>query len=127
MPRDLAAMRDQILNGMPELQKSSATLDPAQTEKGSSNYEPKDKISRDMDKQDHLAKIKPYTKSLTISDVGSCLELEEATFPPEERCTKEKVRMVKRCITAWQPTSCMRSSDHVLPHIPCSSSCLSVH
>ncbi|KAI5257216.1 acyl-CoA N-acyltransferase [Aureobasidium subglaciale] len=65
MPRDLAAMmrRDQ---------------------------EPKDKTSRDMEKQDHLAGIKPYVQTLTISDVDSAVKLEDATFPPEERATKEK-------------------------------------
>ncbi|KAH0294141.1 polyamine acetyltransferase, variant, partial [Aureobasidium sp. EXF-3399] len=52
--------------------------------------EPKDKISRDMDKQDHLAEIKPYVQTLTVSDVDSALKLEDATFPPEERATREK-------------------------------------
>jgi hypothetical protein len=66
MPRDLAAMRR-------------------------GNDEPKDKISRDMDKQDHLAEIKPYVQALTISDVDSAVKLEDAAFPPEERATREKV------------------------------------
>jgi hypothetical protein len=66
MPRDLAAMRR-------------------------GNDEPKDKISRDMDKQDHLAEIKPYVQTLTISDVDSAIKLEDAAFPPEERATREKV------------------------------------
>lgn len=52
---------------------------------------PKDKISRDMEKQDHLAEIKPYVQTLTISDVDSAVKLEDATFPPEERATREKV------------------------------------
>lgn len=56
-----------------------------------SSQEPKDKISRDMDKQDHLAEIKPYAKSLTFSDVESSVKLEDATFPPQERATREKV------------------------------------
>jgi hypothetical protein len=66
MPRDLAVMRG-------------------------GNDEPKDKISRDMDKQDHLAEIKPYVQTLTISDVDSAVKLEDAAFPPEERATREKV------------------------------------
>lgn len=53
--------------------------------------EPKDKISRDMEKQDHLAEIKPYVQTLTVSDVDSAVKLEDATFPPEERATREKV------------------------------------
>lgn len=43
-----------------------------------------------MDKQDAWAEIKPYTKSLTPSDVDACVKLEDATFPPQERATKEK-------------------------------------
>jgi hypothetical protein len=66
MPRDLAALRR-------------------------GDNESKDKISRDMDKQDHLAEIKPYVQTLTISDVDSAVKLEDATFPPEERATREKV------------------------------------
>jgi hypothetical protein len=53
--------------------------------------EPKDKISRDMEKQDHLAEIKPYVQTLTTSDIDSAVKLEDATFPPEERATREKV------------------------------------
>ncbi|KAG9544904.1 hypothetical protein KCV01_g24695, partial [Aureobasidium melanogenum] len=52
--------------------------------------EPKDKISRDMEKQDHLAEIKPYVQTLTTSDIDSAVKLEDATFPPEERATREK-------------------------------------
>ncbi|CAD0089220.1 unnamed protein product [Aureobasidium mustum] len=36
--------------------------------------EPKDKISRDMEKQDHLAEIKPYVQTLTTSDIDSAFE-----------------------------------------------------
>ena len=36
--------------------------------------------------------VKVYVQSLTELDVDSCLVLEEATFPPNERCTRDKVR-----------------------------------
>ncbi|GAB7354279.1 hypothetical protein MBLNU459_g4804t1 [Dothideomycetes sp. NU459] len=86
MPRDLAEMRDAVLNGMPDLEKSSKTLDPPRSsasESASSGHKSKDK-------EDRLDEIKPYTKALTVSDVDSCVKLEDATFPPQERCTKEK-------------------------------------
>lgn len=38
-----------------------------------------------------LEKLHPYTQQLTVADVESCAILEELTFPPQERCTREKV------------------------------------
>lgn len=37
-------------------------------------------------------KLHPYTQTLSLTDVESCLRLEEAAFPPPERATREKVR-----------------------------------
>jgi hypothetical protein len=38
------------------------------------------------------ANLHPYTRPLTISDVDSCVALEDAAFAnPEERATREKV------------------------------------
>ena len=36
--------------------------------------------------------LHPYTQTLSLSDIESCIRLEEETFPPNERCTREKVR-----------------------------------
>ena len=35
--------------------------------------------------------LHPYTQTLTLNDIESCVRLEEATFPPNERCSREKV------------------------------------
>ena len=35
--------------------------------------------------------LHPYTRPLTISDLESCVALENAAFPEHERCTPEKV------------------------------------
>lgn len=102
MPRDLFAERSGApkLNDMPLLERSekSSAQGPAESsDSASSDPSPvakhgsKDKIERDMDKQDAWVEIKPYTKSLTPSDVDACVKLEDATFPPQERATKEKV------------------------------------
>lgn len=88
--------------------------------------EPKDKISRDMDKQDHLAEIKPYVQTLTVSDIDSAVKLEDATFPPEERATREKVFVPPSLhfgsLFPHTPTS---TRDYVAlpprPKLPCSS------
>lgn len=80
---------------MPMLEKSEQSTAQAphddNSEYKSQRRGSKDKIERDMDKQDAWAEIKPYTKSLTPSDVEACVKLEDATFPPQERATKEKV------------------------------------
>lgn len=100
MPRDLLAERDGIIAEMPILEKSGGST--AQPPKGdlstserkrSSN---KDKIERDMDKQDAWVEIKPYTTSLGPSDVESCVKLEDATFPLNERATRDKVSSITK-------------------------------
>lgn len=100
MPRDLLAERDGIVAEMPILEKSAgSTAQPpkdgllASERKRSSN---KDKIERDMDKQDAWAEIKPYTTSLGPSDVEGCVKLEDATFPPNERATRDKVSSIAK-------------------------------
>ena len=35
----------------------------------------------------------PYTQTLTLNDIESCVRLEEATFPEHERCSREKVSL----------------------------------
>lgn len=105
MPRDLFPERDGALDSLPKLEKTAKSSAPgpghdmnssasvsASASAAKSNHGSKDKIERDMDKQDNWSEIKPYTKSLTRSDVDACTELENATFPPQERATKEKVR-----------------------------------
>lgn len=37
--------------------------------------------------------LHPYTRPLTISDLESCVALEEAAFVQEERCSREKVSL----------------------------------
>jgi hypothetical protein len=36
--------------------------------------------------------VRVYPKALTLSDVDACVVLEDAAFPPEQRCSREKVR-----------------------------------
>jgi len=42
----------------------------------------------------HDNSVKPYVQSLTMLDLESCIKLEEATFPPQERCSREKARSI---------------------------------
>ncbi|KXL50462.1 hypothetical protein M433DRAFT_159475 [Acidomyces richmondensis BFW] len=97
MPRDLAALiKEDTLQGMPQLTKSPEAVDDrspgmdATDEEGMLNsYQPV-RTSRD--------ELHPYTQTLSISDVDSCTKLEEEAFPPHERCTREKFQYrLRRC------------------------------
>ena len=39
-----------------------------------------------------VSDLHPYVQTLTIADLESCITLENMAFPPEERCSPEKVR-----------------------------------
>lgn len=96
MPRDLAAAaKEDSLQGMPVLTKSPDIVSDADNDM--TREAPMDaedetsmiqSLSQRNDKRDELH---PYTSTLAISDVESCTRLEAECFPPNERCTKEKV------------------------------------
>lgn len=46
-----------------------------------------------------MEQLKPYTLSLTPEDVAQCEILENAAFPPHERCSREKV-----CVADLDPS-----------------------
>lgn len=116
MPRDLHAIaKEDTLQGMPQLTKSPDEVEGHANEQRSGSGEaakkpaamdderaaPMDAYDEDqhfrtppstlgLSKRDQLH---PYTQSLSINDVDSCTMLEEETFPPHERASKEKVRL----------------------------------
>ena len=88
---------------MPELTKS-----PEETEErapGGIEYEQSmiDDMSQRNEKRDELH---PYTQSLKLSDIDACVRLEEETFPPQERCTREKVSAFFRSRLATTTAAC---------------------
>lgn len=113
MPRDLAELaKEATLNQMSELTKEQAnTTDAqplAQTRQnpqldldGLRDVSDSDEYESDADdgplgailaqRNQKRDELHPYTQTLTMSDVESCVQLEEAAFPPHERCTREKV------------------------------------
>lgn len=40
---------------------------------------------------DSLKQLHPFAQMLTINDIESCITLEDATFPPGQRCSRAKV------------------------------------
>ncbi|KAI9662841.1 MAG: hypothetical protein M1821_007888 [Bathelium mastoideum] len=79
MPRDF--MADKALKGMPPLEKSPGNL-----------VHMTNVTVQNMGQEDSkgVRTLHPFTQSLTSKDVESCVRLEEATFPPEQRCSREK-------------------------------------
>lgn len=87
MPRDLQELKNGLLGDKPSVEKtgdekSSISAPPAEI---------KDRITRDMERDDQINEVKPYVQTLNLSDVDSCLKLEQAVFPPNEQASREKV------------------------------------
>ncbi|KAI7528051.1 hypothetical protein KC331_g15957 [Hortaea werneckii] len=112
MPRDLHAIaKEESLQGMPRLTKSPEEVEgtPEQPTSAQKPSVQPDHPTGAMDavndqgnfqtpglsKRDDLH---PYTQSLSIKDIDSCTKLEEETFPPNERATREKFEYrLKHC------------------------------
>lgn len=92
MPRDLTELaKDDAISNMSPLDRTS------KPDSESEQQQPDDKPpqgtmfaeqAQENSKRDDLH---PYTQTLNLNDVESCVILEEAAFPPQERATREKV------------------------------------
>ena len=113
MPRDLASSlskkdtaeslphlsRDNVPDGLPppQITKSpEAQYDEDDLMDGAAGGGLFDQIAGQRnEKRDYLH---PYTQTLTLNDVESCVRLEDVAFPPNERCSREKVSAVRLII-----------------------------
>ena len=92
MPRDLTELaKNDAISNMSPLDRTITKPDtdaepqqPAKPRQGNMFAEQAQKNSKRDD-------LHPYTQTLTLNDVESCVILEEAAFPPQERATREKV------------------------------------
>lgn len=90
MPRDLEAVAKE--DGMPPITKSPDTMEERPRLMDFEDEEAMiSALSQRNEKRDELH---PYTQTLNLSDIDSCVKLEEAAFPPEERATREKVSRI---------------------------------
>jgi hypothetical protein len=92
MPRQLEST-EETLQGLAPLQPQS---NPKAGGRAVSRGEKK---KREMRRDAKLKQLKPYTLSLTPEDVAQCEILENAAFPPHERCSRGKV-----CVADLDPT-----------------------
>lgn len=89
MPRDLEALAGKnASHELPHLTKSPEALDQGLYEDDEQETTLESILSQRNEKRDE---IHPYTQTLSLSDIDSCVLLEEQAFPPNERCTREKV------------------------------------
>jgi hypothetical protein len=79
MPRDLASLVKGDADG--ETAPSEGVMFGAMA----ANNKPEDNSKRD--------EVHPYTQTLTLSDVDSCVILEDLAFPPNERASRAKVSL----------------------------------
>jgi hypothetical protein len=91
MPRDLSALvNEKAISNM-------SPLDRTDNNNESKPVQQSDKpvqgtmFAAQAQKNSKRDNLHPYTQTLTLSDVESCVILEEAAFPPQERATREKV------------------------------------
>jgi len=92
MPRDLAelAKNDAISNMSPLDRTTKPDTDSAQQQQPEKPQQGT-MFAQQAQKNSKRDDLHPYTQTLTLNDVESCVILEEAAFPPQERATKEKV------------------------------------
>lgn len=91
MPRDLDEKEVQIA----PTENTDENYQPDyQPEDGSSRFVIINNGDDDQGDEGHgrvLRSLHPYTRPLTISDLDSCIALENSVFSEQERCTPEKV------------------------------------
>ena len=92
MPRDLHELwtqaTEQTLEDMPSLSEQ-----PSDHQSGGEARASAMDIEPDWEPLEEQGPVgvKVYPKALTLSDVDACVILEDAAFPPEQRCSREKV------------------------------------
>ena len=124
MPRDLASLaaeRKGAVDDMPPLQKgvgehSSDTPSMAAPTESPEQTTPSPSPPEEQHTSGTYDQVKPYVQSLTMLDVESCTKLEEATFPPQERCSKDKV---SRCRVISLVRFCLSFSVVFMLHPHC--------
>lgn len=96
MPRDLSAMaNDRTLRDMSSLSKVD---DGDYSYEESMSKQDEDRMIATLSQRNkRLDELHPYTQMLSLSNIESCVVLENAAFPPNERASREKVSLPHEC------------------------------
>lgn len=89
MPRDLQQEKDKL--SLPQLRKESDVGMNTDSEREGPMDADVEAFSEQSKQIEAIKHLHPYACLLGLSDVDSCLKLEEATFPEHQRATREKV------------------------------------
>ena len=104
MPRDLEAIaKEDTLQGMQPITKSPETMEEQERPTLIDMDDEEAMINALSQRNEKRDELHPYTQTLSLTDIDSCVQLEEATFPPHERCTREKVSPVNQRQTSMSP------------------------
>lgn len=97
MPRDLSSLVNQTtLSGM-------SGLTPDKVTAADREASPMDDDTLHSSAEEATSgnarrnELHPYVQTLSIADLESCVQLEEAAFQPQERASKEKVSLLFYC------------------------------
>lgn len=115
MPRALAPIaKEDDLRGAPQITKSPEEVEETGGVEGATGLRFSMGMGSEEDEEAMIAalsqrnekrdQLHPYTQTLKLSDVDSCVLLEAETFPPHERCTREKVSPVSIANVYNQPS-----------------------
>lgn len=107
MPRDLSAMaNDSTLQDMSAL---SQVADGTYSYEERMSEQDEDKmIAALSERSNQLSDLHVYTQTLSPSNIESCVVLENAAFPPEERASRQKVSSQSLCYVGGYTACGMR-------------------
>jgi len=115
MPQDPPGIEERTLTASPETQtpRLASTTDDYDFQPGSNGFtiirdESEDRelqLSNKLRKGDEKRNLHPYVQILSISDLEAAEALENAAFPPNERCSKEKVCLKQNIYSSLVLTS----------------------
>ncbi|TKX25375.1 acetyltransferase (GNAT) domain-containing protein 6 [Elsinoe australis] len=91
MPRNLQDEKDSGWHNIANLEKSSDEVETTYENAPMASHRSASPQQYDLSSNSRGSAVKPYVQALTFLDLDSCVKLEEVTFPPEERCSREKV------------------------------------
>ncbi|PSK33959.1 Histone acetyltransferase Tip60 [Elsinoe australis] len=90
MPRNLQDEKDSGWHNIANLEKSSDEVETTYENAPMASHRSASPQQYDLSSNSRGSAVKPYVQALTFLDLDSCVKLEEVTFPPEERCSREK-------------------------------------
>lgn len=125
MPRDLqqiwTEITDQTLDGMPSLSPQS----PRENRGGYIDIDDFEERSAAMDaspaQEVPESNLRLYPKALTLRDLDACCILEDAAFPPEQRCSREKVSWLPQSLVLAFGGTMVGSTEKFMYMIPCAT------